>query len=426
MLNIKYIQENLEIVKHSVKARELDVDVDLLLEKYEEWKKTKKDLDDLRRERNVLTENINKARKQKKDFKKFIEESKNNNEKIKEMELKFKELDEEYNVLVYKIPNTLHDDVPISDVDRVDWESKIKKPEFDFKPKRNWEILIDLDLADFKRAIKAAGDRAWMLRGDAARFNRAITNFLLDFWREKGYFELIPPYYVNEENLYITGHYPGGEKEVYKTEDGKVFVGTGEISVLAISKDDVFNKKELPKKFMCYTPCYRREAGNHADDKGLYRTHQFDKVELTHITIPENEETEYNQIFEDLKELYNTLEIPHRIITHRANDMPNKAILEKDVEGWLGAEERWGELGSIGMTASFQAIRGNIKFIGEGKEEFAHTIYATGGVANRIFIAIINNNQQKDGVIKIPKVLQSYMGVKKVIGLPDKKKIGKK
>lgn len=269
---------------------------------------------------------------------------------------------------------------------------------------------MDLDLADFKRAIKAAGDRAWILKGDAARLNRAITNFILDFWRDKGYFELIPPYYVNEENLYITGHYPGGEDEVYKTEDGKVFVGTGEISVLAIFKDDLFNKKELPKKFMCYTPCYRREAGNHADDKGLYRTHQFDKVELTHITTPENEEKEFNQIFEDLKELYKTLELSHRIITHRANDMPNKAIIEKDMEVYMTAEERWGEVGSIGMTASFQARRGNIKFVGEGKEEFAHTIYATGGVANRILIGILNNFQQKDGSVKIPKVLVPYMG----------------
>ncbi len=410
MLNIKYIQENPEIVKHSVEARELDVDVDLLLKKYEDWKKAKKDLDDLRRERNLFTEKINEARKQKKDFKKFVEQSKENNVKLKETEEKFNKLDEEYNNLFYKIPNTLHKNVPISDVDRVDWESDVKKPKFDFKLKRNWEILLDLDLADFKRAIKAAGGRGWMLKGDAARLNRAITNFILDFWRKKGYFELIPPYYVNEENLYITGHYPGGEKEVYKTEDGKVFVGTGEISVLAIFKDDLFNKKELPKKFMCYTPCYRREAGNHADDKGLYRTHQFDKVELTHITTPEDEEKEYNQIFEDLKELYKTLELPHRIITHRANDMPNKAIIEKDIEIFMTAEERWGEAGSIGMTASFQARRGNIKFVGEGKEEFAHTIYATGGVANRILIAILNNFQQKDGSVKIPKVLVPYMG----------------
>lgn len=415
MLNIKYIQENTEIVKHSVKARELDVNVDLLLRIYEKWKKEKKDLDDLRRERNILTEKINEAKKQKRDFKKFIEESKENNTKLNETEKNFNELDKEYNSLMYKIPNILHQDVPISDVDRVDWESNLKKPKFDFKPKRNWEILLDLDLADFKRGIKAAGDRGWVLKGDAARLNRAITNFIIDFWREKGYFELIPPYYVNEENLYITGHYPGGEKEVYKTEDGKVFVGTGEISVLAIFKDDLLNKKELPKKFMCYTPCYRREAGNHADDKGLYRTHQFDKVELTHITTPENEEKEYKKIFEYLKELYQTLGLPHRIITHRSNDMPNKATIEKDIEIFMTAEERWGEAGSIGMTASFQARRGNIRFVGEGKEEFAHTIYATGGVANRILIAILNNFQQKDGSVKIPNVLVKYMGGIKVL-----------
>lgn len=410
MLNIKYIKENKEVVNHSIKARELDVDLNVLIGKYEELNKVKKHLDDLRRERNILTGNINVAKKQNKDFEEIVIKSKENNKKLKEVEVNCKEIEEEYKILIYEIPNILHKDVPTSHEDRVDFEGDVRKPEFDFKPKKNWELLIDLDLADFKRGIKAAGDRGWVLKGDAARLNRAITNFILDFWRKKGYFELIPPYYVNEENLYITGHYPGGEKEVYKTEDGKVFVGTGEISVLAIFKNDLFNKKELPKKYMCYTPCYRREAGNHADDKGLYRTHQFDKVELTHITTPENEEKEYNKIFEDLKELYKILELPNRIITHRANDMPNKAIIEKDMEVWLVGESRWAEVGSVGMTAAYQARRGNIKFAGEGKEEFAHTIYATGGVANRILIAILNNFQQKDGTVKIPKILVPYMG----------------
>jgi seryl-tRNA synthetase len=410
MLNIKYIQDNKEIVEHSVLAREKDLDLDLLINNYEIWKKLKKKCDDLRRERNKLTEKIKADKKEQEDFEDLVKKGKENNEALKEAEEEYSRVDREYNSLVYKVPNILHKDVPISDTDRVDWESNIVKPKFVFDAKRNWDALLNLDIADFKRGIKAAGDRGWMLKGDGARLNRAITNFVLDFWREKGYFEITPPYYVNEENLYITGHYPGGEKEVYKTEDGKVFVGTGEISVLALFKNDLFKKKELPQKFMCYTPCYRREAGNHADDKGLYRTHQFDKVELTHITSPESEEDEYNQIFENLKELYTRLELPHRIITHRANDMPNKAIIEKDVEIWLAAEERWGEAGSIGMTGTFQARRGNIRFAGDGKEEFVHTIYATGGVANRILIGILNNFQREDGSVKIPEVLVPYMG----------------
>jgi seryl-tRNA synthetase len=410
MLNIKYIQDNKEIVEHSVLAREKGLDLDLLINNYEIWKKLKKKCDDLRRERNKLTEKIKADKKEQEDFEDLVKKGKENNEALKEAEEEYSRVDREYNSLVYKVPNILHKDVPISDTDRVDWESNIVKPKFVFDAKRNWDALLNLDIADFKRGIKAAGDRGWMLKGDGARLNRAITNFVLDFWREKGYFEITPPYYVNEENLYITGHYPGGEKEVYKTEDGKVFVGTGEISVLALFKNDLFKKKELPQKFMCYTPCYRREAGNHADDKELYRTHQFDKVELTHITSPESEEDEYNQIFENLKELYTRLELPHRIITHRANDMPNKAIIEKDVEIWLAAEERWGEAGSIGMTGTFQARRGNIRFAGDGKEEFVHTIYATGGVANRILIGILNNFQREDGSVKIPEVLVPYMG----------------
>jgi len=416
MLDVKSVVENKKVIKHSCKARELNVDIDLFIAKYECFKKIKKKWDDLRRERNKLLKSIKLAKKEKKDIKIFISKNKENGKKLKKVESNYKKVENEYKVLSYKVPNFLHKDVPITKEDRVDYESKIKKPKFSFKPKTNWDILTDLDLADFKRGIKAAGDRGWVLKGEGARLSRAITNFTLDYWRKKGYFELIPPYFVNEENLYITGHYPGGEDEVYKTEDGKVFVGTGEISVLAIFKNDKFNKKELSKKFVCYTPCFRREAGTHADDKGLYRTHQFDKVELTLITTPEDEEKEFNQIFEDLKELYKLLELPHRIITHRAGDMPVKSTIEKDVEVWLAGEERWGEAASIGMTGSFQARRGNIKFIGEGKEEFAHTIYATGGVANRILIAILNNFQQKDGSIKIPQVLWKYTGFKEIKG----------
>ncbi len=421
MLDIKLILENIDLVRHSCNAREKGADVDELIEKYNLQKKLKQQSDDLRAKRNALTNKVNELKKSGKNAEAVIKESKENSETLKEVEEKLEKLQKEYKLLMYKMPNILHKDVPIAKEDRVDWESDIKKPKFNFKPKTNWDVLIDLDIADFKRGIKAAGDRGWVLKGKGARLARAITNFGLDFWREKDYFELIPPYFVNEENLYITGHYPGGEKEVYKTEDGKVFVGTAEISVLAVFKDDEFNKKELPKKFVAYTPCFRREAGNHADDKGLYRTHQFDKIELTHITTKENEEKEFNKIFQDLKEFYKKLGIPHRIITHRANDMPNKAILEKDIEMWLAAEERWGEGGSIGMTGNFQALRGGIKYVGDGKSEFAHTIYATGCGANRILIAILNNFQQKDGTVKIPKVLVPYMGGIDTIGKPEVK-----
>ena len=416
MLDIKFILENIEQVKRSCEAREKGADVNELIEKYNLQKKLKQQIDELRAKRNSFTKKVDELRKSGKNTEYIIRESKENSSLIKEIEEKFEKMQKEYQMSLYKMPNILHSDVPISNVDRVDWESSIKKPEFNFKSKTNWELLVDLDIADFKRGIKAAGDRGWVLKGNGARLSRAITNFGLDFWREKGYSELIPPYFVNEENLYITGHYPGGEKEVYRTEDGKVFVGTAEISVLAIFKGDEFNKKELPKKFVAYTPCFRREAGNHADDKGLYRTHQFDKVELTHITTKESEEKEFNQIFNGLKELYKKLGIPHRIITHRANDMPNKAIIEKDIEFWLAGEERWGEGGSVGMTGNFQARRGGIKYVGDGKQEFAHTIYATGCVANRILIAILNNFQRKDGSVKIPKVLVPYMGGIDVIG----------
>ena len=174
-------------------------------------------------------------------------------------------------------------------------------------------------------------------------------------------------------------------------------------------KDVLINKKELPLKIMAQTPCFRREAGNHKDDKGLYRTHQFDKLELIHINTKEQAREEYEQMFEDLKELYHTLDLPFRIITLRANDMARKAVIERDIELWYEAEQRWGEIGSYGLTDDFQTRRGNIKYEGDGKVEFAHTTYATGCSPHRILIGIMNNNQNKNGVITIPKALVPYM-----------------
>lgn len=408
MLDINYILENKEAVEQMVKDREKKVSVQAVIDAHTQLKQLKKQVDDLRQQRNALSKKINDEKKAGKDITQLLADLKSNSD-LPQKEAEYKQAEEQYNTLLAQIPNILDDRVPRSTEDRVEYQSG-DLPQFPYPIKTNWDVLVDLGLADFKRGIKAAGDRGWVLLGNAARLSRAITNYLLDFWREKGYFELTPPYFVNEENLFITGHYPGGEDQVYRTEDGKVFVGTAEISIMAIYANELFSKRELPLKITAYTPCFRREAGTHADDKGLYRTHQFDKVELIHITSRETVQEEYNQIFEGLKELYTQLELPHRIITLRANDMAGKAEIERDFEVWLPAEKRWAEMGSIGLVGDYQCRRGNIKFDGDGQRHVAQSIYATGGVANRILIAILNNCQQADGTVLIPKVLHSYMG----------------
>lgn len=409
MLDMKYVLEETETVRKMLRDREKDVDLDRLITVYKELNDVKKSVEELRRTRNSSSEAINKAKKAGEDASKMIADMKEVVAKLKELEPKLAELQKEYDALRYSLPNILDDRVPRGNEDRVEFEGG-KIPKFDFKAKSNWDVLTDLGIADFKRGIKAAGDRGWVLTGNGARLNRAITTFLLDFWRAKGYAEVYPPIFVNEENLYITGHYPGGEEEVYKTEDGKAFVGTAEISLMAIYANETFLKKNLPLKVTAYTPCFRREAGTHKEDKGLYRTHQFDKVELVHITTKENAMKEYEALFEDMKELYEVLELPYRMITLRANDMAGKSEIERDMEVYLTAEKRWGEMGSIGMTGDFQCRRGNIKCEGEGKKEYAYSIYATGGVANRIMIAILNNFQKSDGTVSLPKVLHPYMG----------------
>ncbi len=412
MLDMKFVLENTDVVKQAVSDRERDVDVDRLIAVYKELNTVKKEVELLRKTRNSSSEQINKLKKSGENTDAMIAEMKQVSTDLKDAEPNMNALQKEFDLLRYALPNILDDRVPRGNENREEFTGGTK-PNFDFKGKSNWELLVDLGLADFKRGIKAAGDRGWMLTGNGARFTRAITNFLLDFWRKKGYYELLPPFFVNEENLYITGHYPGGEKEVYRTEDGKVFVGTAEISIMAVYANEVLNKKDLPLKVMAYTPCFRREAGTNKDDKGLYRTHQFDKVELIHISTKEKIMAEYETLFEEMKELYQTLELPFRMITLCANDMAGKASIERDMEVWLAGEERWAEVGSIGMTTDFQTRRGNIKCEGDGQKEYAHSFYATGGVANRIMIGILNQYQQADGSVLIPKVLQHYMGDQK-------------
>ncbi|MDD3175660.1 MAG: serine--tRNA ligase [Candidatus Nanoarchaeia archaeon] len=414
MLSMDYIIENKEKVKQMIKDREKEVDVDLLIQTYHSLNSIKKEVEGLRQKRNSSSNEVNKLKKEGKNANNIISQMKEVVLALKEKEPQLEQLQKNFDMLKYQVPNILDDRVPRGNENKEEYiDAQIK--EFSFEPKTNWDVLTDLGLADFKRGIKASGDRGWILNGDGARLVRAITNYLLDFWRAKGYFEVHPPYFVNEENLYITGHYPGGEKEVYRTEDGKVFVGTAEISIMSIYANETFNKKNLPLKITAYTPCFRREAGTNKDDKGLYRTHQFDKVELIHITTKEKVQEEYEGIFENMKELYKSLELPFRIITLRANDMAGKAKIERDMEVWLGAEKRWAEVGSIGDTGDFQCRRGNIRYEGDGKLEYAHSIYATGGVANRILISILNNNQKEDGTITIPKVLQPYVGGMKLL-----------
>jgi len=409
MLNIKFIIENKEEVQRVCDAREKKFNVDELIEVYNKKNAMQKELDGQRQERNALAKSINELKKAGKDATDIIAKAGGASKKVKELEAAYPTLVTEYDKLMYALPNLLDPRVPIGNEDKVEFEGGVK-PVFDFDAKTNWDLLTDLGVADFKRGIKVAGDRGWLLTANGARLNRAITNFLLDFWRDHGYLEHAPPIFVNEENLFITGHYPGGEEEVYRTEDGKAFVATAEIVFLGLYANETFAKKNLPFKIMGYTPCFRREAGTHKEDKGLYRTHQFDKVELVHITTPEKALVEYEELFENMKELYKTLELPYRMITLRANDMAGKATIERDMEVWLAAENRWAEVGSIGLTTDYQARRGNIRYEGDGKKEFTHIIYATGGVANRIMIGILNTFQKKDGTVLIPAVLQPYMG----------------
>lgn len=419
MLDIKFIRENPDVVKENVRKKYQDQKVELvdeLLKKDEEKRLLKTEAQTLRHRRNELSESINKAKKSNKDATEFLEEAKKLPGEIKGLEEKIEKLESEIKDILFVIPNIIHSSVPVGkdDSENVEQE-KIGEPrQFDFDVKSHVELAEGLGIADFETSAATSGKGFYFLKGDLALLNMALINFSRDFMVQKGFNYVEPPLMIRKNIL--RGVYSNEEiaEMSYKVEDEDLFlIATSEHPLIGMFIDKTLNHRDLPVKITGYSACFRKEIGSHGiDEKGLFRTHQFHKQEMIVICEPEESYKFYEEMMGLSKEVFKKLEIPIRELECCSGDLGDLKAKSADLEAWSPRQQKYFEITSLTNMEAAQARRLNIKIDRGGERYFAHTLNNTVIATSRALVAILENFQNKDGSVDIPKVLHPYMGGK--------------
>ncbi|MBM3252885.1 MAG: serine--tRNA ligase [Candidatus Omnitrophica bacterium] len=419
MLDIKFIRENFQIVKKSVKDRGMNVDIDYLLKLDSERRNLIQEVEKLKNKKNIASDEIARLLKEKKEVKNYIDEMKIISQKIGEIDKKVEEIEQNLAKILYTIPNIPHNSVPIgsdSSYNKIvrTW-GEIRK--FDFKPRTHTELSELLDIIDFPRASKITGSNFVLYKKEGAKLERALINFMLDVHTKRhGYKEISPPFLVNRASMTGTGQLPKLEEDMYRLKDDDYFlIPTAEVPVTNIHRDEVLNEDKLPIYYTAYSACFRREAGSYGKDtKGLIRVHQFDKVELVKFVKPESSYEELEKLLQDAEEILRLLELPYRVVVLSTGDLSFAASKCYDIEAWAPGIEKWLEVSSCSNFEDFQARRANIKFKrsmvdARRSAEYVHTLNGSGIALARTVIAILENYQGRDGSVVIPPILRSYM-----------------
>ncbi len=407
MLDIKYIRENLDKVKKSVQARKLNVDLDTLLSLDERRRRLIQQVDKLREKRNEAAKS------------KDIETGKKIKMQLMGLEHDLSGTENTIGWLQLEVPNILLDEVPIGDVSK---NKVIRKegnpPKFSFKVKDHLELGKFLDIIDFDRGVKVGGFRGYFLKNEGARLHWAILNFALDYISLKGFQVVVPPI-IDKGFVFVGGgHFPWNEDDTYKVGDDEYLAGTSEMPLMAMHADETFDLKDLPKRYVALSPCFRTEIGSYGKDtKGLYRVHEFYKIEQ--VILCEADEKESLGFFEDLQDnaegILQELDLPYQVVCLSSQEMGKKAALTYDIETWMPGREGYGETHSNSMVLDFQTRRLKIKYRDQdGQTKFAHALNNTAIASPRILIAILENFQQEDGSVKIPEVLHKYTGFSEI------------
>ncbi len=415
MLDIKFIRDNLELCKTAARNKNREVDWDTLLK-----------LDDRRRELIGKTEVLRAQRNQtsKQRTEDSVQKGKQLKQELKTLEDELREVEEKFHLLMLTVPNVPDPSVPVGNDSSGNVElKKWGEPRvFDFEPKDHIQLAESLDLIDFKRGAKVGGSRAYFLKNAAAQMELALMWYTLHKLVVKGYTPLIAPSLVKEFTLVGNGQFPWGREEVYRIEkDDMYLAGTAEVPVTAYFSDEILPESDLPKKFVAFSPCFRREAGSYGKDtRGVYRLHQFNKIEQVIISTAETSTslTLHEELLANSEEILQDLGLPYRVLLMCTGDMGEPQIKKYDVETWMPGRPSTGSgLGSYGETMSnsfmgdFQARRLKIRYkMKDGTIKFCHTLNNTAIASPRILVAILENYQQKDGSVAVPKVLQQFLG----------------
>lgn len=414
MLDIKFIRENLDLVKKSVKDRGLKLDLDELIKSDDVRKKVLVELEDLRRRQNIANDQISKLLKEKKHAKAKIAEMKSVSERIDNLEDKLRDCQNRLNELLLNVPNIPHSSIPIGDATRKKiMRSWGKAREFDFSPLSHIELSQALDIIDFSSASKITGSNFVVYKGLGAQLERALINFMLDLHTKKhGYTEVSPPFLVNRLSMIGTGQLPKLEVDMYRLKDDDYFlVPTAEVPLTNMLRDEAIKEQDLPIYYTAYTACFRREAGSYGKDtRGLIRVHQFDKVELVKFVRPEDSYEELEKLVNDAEEVLQLLGLPYRVAMLATEDLSFAASKCYDLEAYAAGIDTWLEVSSCSNFESFQARRVNIRYRSKDKKlNYVHTLNGSGVALARTLIAILENYQQKDGSVVIPDALRTYL-----------------
>ncbi len=413
MLSIDYIRENRDKVKQAAKNKGRDVDIDKTIELDDQRKSLIQKIQKLREERNI---NPNKE-----VTKNILEKGRKIKEELKKQEIELKTIEEDLKNHLLSIPNVPLDEVPVGKDYSANVEIKKwgKIPKFKFKPKTHIELGKELDLIDFERGSKTSGYRGYFLKNELAVIHLALLFHAFTKLTSKGFVPMIPPSIVKGFTLFGSGQFPWGEKEVYKLNDEDTYLeGTAEVPVTAYYSGETFNEKDLPKKFVAFGPSFRKEAGAYGKDtKGLYRLHEFWKVEQVLLSINDVQEAKklHLELENNSEELLEELNLPYRVLLMCTGEMGEPQILKYDLETWMPSRNEYGETMSNSIMGDFQTRRLDIKYRKKGGQtEFCFSLNNTLVASPRILIALLENNQQEDGSITIPKVLHKYTGFKEI------------
>lgn len=423
---IDLIRENPKLVKENLKRRNMDPKIlDTALDLDEQWRKHKGESDELRAKRNKLSAEINELKKAGKDASKVIKEASSVPQRLKELDEHMKQLEQKLHAAMCSLPNILHESVPAG---KDSAENKVvkefgKQPKFSFTPKNHVELLEQHNLADFERATKISGARWYFLKDELAVLNMAIQRYAVDFMRERGYTFMIPPYFINRKAYEGVTSLDAFADVLYKVEGEDLFaIATSEHPLTAAFSGEVFADAKLPLRLVGVSPCFRKEAGAHGiDQKGIFRIHQFDKVEQIILSTPEDSWKMHEELAKNAIDFWKTLDIPFRQIALCAGDTGKVAAKTYDLEAWFPAGKQYREIVSCSNVTTWQSQRLGIKCeTNPGvNRRLAHTLNSTCVAVQRCIAAILENNQKADGTVEVPKVLQKYTGFK-VIGKPAK------
>ncbi|HYA40844.1 MAG TPA: serine--tRNA ligase [Syntrophobacteraceae bacterium] len=422
MLDVKFVRENIELVRQMLKSRQSELDLTPLLELDETRRRILVEVEEKKHRRNVASEEISKLKKEGKDASNLVEQMRDLSQEIRVLDQQLAEVEQKFREFLLIIPNVPDSGVPVGrdEKDNVEIWTWGEKPAFDFKPRPHWEIGEQLGILDFERGAKITGARFTLYWGAASALERALICFMLDIHTKRhGYTEVLPPFMVNSASMKGTGQLPKFKDDLFKLDGWDYWlVPTAEVPVTNIHSDEILEESVLPCCYTAYTPCFRSEAGSHGKDtRGLIRQHQFNKVELVKFSKPEDSYVELEKLLKDAETILQELGIHYRVIVLCTGDLGFSASKTYDIEVWLPGQDTYREISSCSNFEDFQARRANIRFRRKGRNrtDLVHTLNGSGLAVGRTLMAILENFQQEDGTVIIPEVLRQYMGNIRVI-----------